>query len=52
MNLSWKVINNVSLNVQMDMKLKKVNAYKEHQEVIQEAEIIQEVMTITQIKQA
>lgn len=52
MNLLWKVINNVSLNVHMDMKLKKVNAYKKHQEVIQEAEMIREVMTITRIKPA
>ena len=29
MNLLWKVINNVSLNAQMDMSHKKVNVFKE-----------------------
>ena len=29
MNLLWKVINNVSLNAQMDMNHKKVNVFKE-----------------------
>ena len=34
MNLLWKVINNVSLNAQMDMNHKKANVFKEVLEAV------------------
>ena len=46
MNLLWKVINNVSLNAQMDMNHKKVNVFKE----VLEAAVIVMMIVAAQIR--
>ena len=46
MNLLWKVINNVSLNVQMDMNHKKANVFKE----VLEAVVIMMMIAVAQTR--